>query len=101
MSDLKGKPLHERIIIEPIESPAKTSGGIYIPQEARDAPTLGIVKAVGNLVNKEGVELKVGDKVLFIRHAGFPVEIDGKSYRMILCNDVIFVFDEEIPAESV
>lgn len=93
MSEIKGRPLHERVIVEAIEPPDITDGGIYIPLEAKDAPTTGIVKAIGNRVNDEGEDLKVGDKILFIRHAGFPVEIDGKLYKMILCNDIIYVFN--------
>ena len=99
--ELKGRPLHERVIVEVIPVSDTTSGGIYLPEESREIPTNGIVKSIGNLVNKDGEDLQIGDHVLFIRHSGFPVMLKNKEYRMILANDIIFVYDQEIEVKAI
>jgi chaperonin GroES len=90
------KPLADRILIEPVEAETKTHGGLYIPDNAKEKPMQGIVKAVGaGRVSDKGekipMELKVGDKVLYGKYSGTEVTIDGKNYLIAKENDVLAV----------
>lgn len=90
---LNGRPLHERVIVKLDEVEGTTSGGIIIPVEAREVANMATVMAIGNLVNTEGEDLKVGDHVMIQRMSGFDISIDGEKYRMIMKNDIIYVED--------
>jgi chaperonin GroES len=90
------KPLADRVLIEPIEAETKTQGGIFIPDNAKEKPMQGLVKAVG--AGRKGekgeaiaMELKVGDKVLYGKYSGTEVTVDGKNYLIVKENDVLAV----------
>lgn len=90
------KPLADRVIIEPVEAETKTQGGIFIPDNAKEKPMQGIVKAVGMGRKSENgsvvaMELKVGDKVLYGKYSGTEVSVDGKNYLIVKENDVLAV----------
>ncbi len=89
-----GRPLHERVIIKKEQAETMTSGGIFLPEEARDSINIGRIVAMGNLVNNEGENLKEGDKVMTQKFSGLPIVIDGEEYTMVMKNDIIFVFNE-------
>ena len=90
---LKGRPLHERVIVKLDEVSGRTAGGIIIPDDAKQVANTATIVAVGPLVNTECEDLKVGDHVIIQRMAGFPITIDGETYQMILKNDILFVED--------
>lgn len=92
---IKGRPLHERVIVQMDESIAMTAGGIFLPAETREVVNTGTIVAIGNLVNSEGENLKEGDRIMTQRRAGMPFEIDGKTYTILMKNDIIFVYDAE------
>jgi co-chaperonin GroES (HSP10) len=88
------KPLHDRVLVERIESSGKTKGGIILPDSAREKPMDGLVVAVGEgIVNDKGVltslDLKKGDKVLFAKWGGTEVKIDGKEYMIMKESDIL------------
>jgi len=90
------KPLADRVLIEPIEAETKTQGGIFIPDNAKEKPMQGIVKAVGTGRKSDkgeiiAMELKVGDKVLYGKYSGTEVTVDGKNYLIVKENDVLAV----------
>ncbi|MDR1811300.1 MAG: co-chaperone GroES [Candidatus Fibromonas sp.] len=90
------KPLADRVLIEPVEAEAKTQGGIFIPDNAKEKPMQGIVKAVGAGRRSDkgeiiALELKVGDKVLYGKYSGTEVTVDGKNYLIVKENDVLAV----------
>jgi chaperonin GroES len=90
------KPLADRVLIEPVEAEAKTQGGIFIPDNAKEKPMQGIVKAVGAGRKSDkgeviAMELKVGDKVLYGKYSGTEVTVDGKNYLIVKENDVLAV----------
>ena len=77
------RPLHDRIIVERIEEEAKTAGGIIIPDTAKEKPQQGKVIAVGKGKVTEdgkvlGMDVKVGDKVLFGKYSGTEIKIEGE-----------------------
>ena len=94
----KWRPLHERVIVKEIPTPDRTQGGLFIPVEAKEIPTEGTVHSFGALVNKEGENLKEGDRVLYMKYAGLPIKMNGEEYRILMCNDIICVYDSVEPA---
>jgi chaperonin GroES len=87
----KWRPLHERVIVKEIPTPDKTQGGLLIPAEAQEIPTTAVVLMVGNLVNKEGEDIRVGDTVMYMKYAGLPISVEGEACRILMCNDIICV----------
>lgn len=88
------RPLYDRIAIKPIQQEEKTTGGIIIPDTAKEKPMQGEVVAVGKGVrNDNGVvhplEVKVGDKVLYGKWAGTEVKIDGQELIIMKESDIM------------
>ncbi|GAB4167909.1 MAG: co-chaperone GroES [Rickettsiaceae bacterium] len=88
------KPLHDRIAVQPLESEEKTTGGIIIPDTAKEKPMQGKVVAVGNGArDKDGkivpLELKVGDIVMYGKWGGTEVKVEGKDLVIMKESDVI------------
>ncbi len=88
------KPLHDRIAVSPLASEEKTTGGIIIPDTAKEKPMQGKVVAVGNgLRDKDGqlvpLEVKVGDTVMYGKWGGTEVKIDGKDLVIMKESDVM------------
>ena len=89
---MKFKPLHDRVLIEVLDSSEKTAGGIIIPDTAQEKPQEGKVVAVGGGAKTEDgkiipMDVKVGDKVLFGKWSGCllytsPSPRDAESSRM-------------------
>ncbi len=92
------RPLHDRIIVERLEEETKTAGGLIIPDTAKEKPQQGKVIAVGKGKVTEdgkvlGMDVKVGDKVLFGKYAGTEIKIEGKEYMMMREDDVLGVVE--------
>ena len=77
---MKFKPLHDRVLIEVLDSSEKTAGGIIIPDTAQEKPE------DGKLIP---MDVKVGDKVLFGKWSGTEVKIDGKEYSIMKESDIM------------
>ena len=95
---MKFRPLHDRVLIRVLDSEEKTSGGIIIPDTAKEKPSEGEVVAVGpGIINKDGkrnpLEVKPGDKILFSKYSGDEVKIDGKDLMIIKEEDVIGILN--------
>lgn len=91
---MKFIPLHDRIAIEPIQQDEKTSGGIIIPDTAKEKPMQGKVVAVGSGAHKENgdiipMQLKIGDVVLYGKWAGTEVKIGADNLIIMKENDVL------------
>lgn len=91
MAELNIKPLADRVIVEPAAAEQKTSGGIIIPDTAKEKPQKGIVLAVGPGKKDEPVTLKVGDTVLYGKYAGTEVSVDGKDLLIMRESDIYAV----------
>jgi chaperonin GroES len=92
------RPLHDRVVIKRLEAEEKTASGIVLASSAVEKPDMGEVLAVGNgkiLDNGErrGLELKVGDKVLFGKYAGQTVKIDGEEVIVMREEDVMGIVE--------
>ncbi len=88
------KPLGDKVVVQLIEQEEKTASGIFLPDSAKKKPQEGKVIATGNgrvLDNGERNQLnvKVGDRVLFSKYGGNEVSVDGQDYT-ILDEDQIY-----------
>ena len=93
---MKIKPLSDRVVIEPLEAEEKTSGGIYLPDTAKEKPQMGKVVAAGaGKVTDAGetvnLEVKVGDKVLYGKYSGTEVTIEGNEYLIVRESDILAI----------
>jgi len=93
------RPLHDYLVVRPIEEKDTAGGGIIIPDTAKEKPQQGEVLAAGNgkvLENgaKVALEVKVGDKVLFGKYSGTTIridQIDGEEVLIVREEDVLAV----------
>lgn len=88
------RPIQDRILIEAIPRPDKTSGGIIIPDIAKEKPVEGKVIAIGpGMLDKRGVfqpvGVKVGENVLYHKMAGTDFTLEGKEYIILRSKDVL------------
>ena len=93
---MKIKPLSDRVVVEPLEAEEKTSGGIYLPDTAKEKPQIGKIVAVGPGKTADTgelikLEVKVGDKVLYGKYSGTDVTIDGKNYLIVRESDILAI----------
>ena len=94
-TDLKVKPLADRVVVKALEETEQMRGGLYIPDTAKEKPQQGEVVAVGPGRFEDGkrieMELKVGDKVLYGKYSGTEVTIDDQQYLILRESDVLAV----------
>ncbi len=82
------KPLKDRVLIKPKEVEEKTTGGIYIPDSAKEKTLEAEVIEVGT---DETMPVKVGDRVMFESFAGTEVTVEGKKHLIIQVKDILAV----------
>jgi len=94
-TDIKVKPLADRVVVKALEETEQMRGGLYIPDTAKEKPQQGEVVAVGPGRVEDGkrveMELKVGDKVLYGKYSGTEVTVDGEQYLILRESDVLAV----------
>ena len=91
---MKFKPLHDRVLIEVLDSNEKTSGGIIIPDTAQEKPMEGEVLEVGSGARDESgklvpLDVKKGDKILFGKWSGTEVKMNGEEYLIMKESDIM------------
>src|SRR6201989_279878 len=95
-SNMKFRPLHDRVVLERIDAEEKTAGGIIIPDTAKEKPQQGKVVAGGPGGRDESgklipIDVKTGDRVLFGKWSGTEVKIDGVEYLIMKESDIMGV----------
>ena len=85
------KPLADSIIIEPSAAEETTSGGIIIPDTAKEKPKKGKVVAAGSGKKDEPVTVKVGETVLYGQYSGTEIKIDGSDYLIMRESDIFAI----------
>ncbi|HML95067.1 MAG TPA: co-chaperone GroES [Thermodesulfobacteriota bacterium] len=95
---MKVRPLHDKVLIQRLDSEETTKGGIIIPDSAKEKPQEGKVIAVGNgRVLEDGstkpLEVKKGDKILFSKYGGTDIRIDGEDYLILSEEEILAVVD--------
>ena len=93
MTDVKIKPLGDRLIVKPIERETM-KGGIIIPDTAKEKPMEGEVLAVGpgkldDKGNRTAMDVKVGDKVLYGKYSGTEIKLDDETYLIIHQDEIL------------
>jgi len=92
------KPLGDKIVIKVIEDAEQTQGGIFIPDSAKEKSQKGEIVAVGQgktleSGEKEPMEVKVGEIVLFAKYSGVDVKENNKTLKIISIKDVLGVIE--------
>jgi chaperonin GroES len=95
---MKFKPLQDRVVIRRIESDEKTTGGIIIPDTAKEKPQEGEVVSAGpGLRTEEGtihpLDVKAGDRVLFGKWSGSEIKLDGEELIIMKESDILGVLE--------
>jgi chaperonin GroES len=88
------KPLHDRVVVKRIDTDEKSSGGIIIPDTAKEKPSEGEVLAVGpGEITEDGkskpMNVKKGDKILFGKWSGTEVKLDGQDVLIMKESDIM------------
>ena len=91
MTELKGKILAGKILVQPQEAETKTASGIFIPESAKEKPQIGKVVLTGDAKKDEPMELKVGDTVFYGKYSGTTLTIDGSDYLLMSQTDVLYI----------
>ncbi len=92
------RPLGDKIVIKVIEDAEQTSGGIFIPDSAKEKSQRGEVVAVGSgktndKGEKDPMEVKVGEIVLFAKYAGTDVKVADETLKILSVSDVLGVIE--------
>jgi len=95
---MKFQPMHDRVLVRRSEEMDRTSGGIIIPDTAKEKPMQGVVIATGPGARGDGgkrrrLDVKSGDTVLFGKYAGTEVAIDGVDYTILKESDVMGILE--------
>lgn len=95
---MKVQPLYDRVVIERVEGESTTSGGIIIPETAKEKPLEGVVRAVGpgkysDSGTKIDMQVKVEDRVLFGKYSGTEISIEGSDYLILREDEILAVFN--------
>jgi len=96
---MKIRPLQDRVIVKRVEEEEKTKGGIIIPDTAKEKPMEGKVIAVGKgKVLEDGkihpMDVKAGDRVLFVKYGGTEVKIEGEEHLIMREDDILGVIEK-------
>ncbi|MGE0764258.1 MAG: co-chaperone GroES [Bdellovibrionales bacterium] len=97
-AEVKVRPLHDRLLVRRMPEEEKTTGGIIIPDTAKEKPQRGEIVATGKgRVTEDGktlpLEVKVGDKVLFGKYSGTELKLNGSEFLMMREEDILGVIN--------
>lgn len=92
------RPLADRIVIEVIEDTEQTSGGIFIPDSAKEKSQKGKIVAIGqgktlDSGEREPMDVKVGDVVLYSKYSGTDVKVGNENLKILSIKDVLGVIE--------
>ena len=92
------RPIADRVVIKVIEDTEQTQGGIFIPDSAKEKPQKGEVIAVGlgklnDKGEREEMDVKVGETVLYAKYSGTDVKIDGELMKILSVKDILGVIE--------
>ena len=95
---MKFRPLHDRVLVRRLDQEEKTTGGIIIPDTAKEKPMEGEVVAAGPGARSEdgklhALDVRVGDRILFGKWSGTEVKIEGTEYLILKESDVMGVIE--------
>ena len=96
---MKLKPLDNRVVIEQVDAEDKTSGGIYLPDNAQEKPQIGKVVAAGPGTLQDGgkrtaMSVKKGDEVVYGKYMGNDIEVGNKKYVILRETDLLGIVEK-------
>jgi chaperonin GroES len=99
------RPLHDRVLVRRVTAEEKTSGGIIIPDTAKEKPQEGEVISVGSgTLNDKGelraLDVTAGDRVLFGKWSGTEVKLDGEELLIMKESDIMGVLEGQAAAKK-
>jgi chaperonin GroES len=88
------RPLYDRVLVKRLDSQTKSTGGLFLPESAKEKPFEGVVLAVGQGRLSDSGELrplsvKVDDKVIFRKFGGNEIKIDGEELIVLREDDIL------------
>ena len=98
MSKVSIRPLGEKVLVQRLEAEDKTAGGIVLPDTAKEKPKRGTVLSVGegrllDTGDRQPLQVKKGDKVLFSKYAGTEVKVEGEEMIIMDEGDILAVLE--------
>ena len=99
------RPLHDRVLVRRVDAEEKTSGGIIIPDTAKEKPQEGEVIAVGAGARDENgkvtpLDVKAGDRILFGKWSGTEVRVDGEDLLIMKESDILGIVEGTAQAKK-
>jgi len=99
------KPLHDRVLVRRIEGEEKTSGGLIIPDTAKEKPQEGEVVAVGAGTRDDdgdriALDVKAGDRILFGKWSGTEITLDGEELLIMKESDILGIIENDKAAKA-
>jgi chaperonin GroES len=96
---MKIRPLHDRLVVKRVAEESKTTGGLFIPDTAKEKPARGIVVAVGEGKRDEQgkrivLDVKPKDEVLFGKYAGTELKLDGEEHIVLREDEILAVIEK-------
>ena len=90
------KPLFDNILVKPLKAEEKTSGGIYLPENAKEKPQIGEVMAIGDGARDENGKIipmvvKVGQKVMYKKWGGDEVKVGNDEWKLVKQSDILAI----------
>lgn len=90
------KPLFDNILVKPLKAEEKTTGGIYLPETAKEKPQIGEAMAIGDGARDENGKLipmvvKVGQKVMFTKWGGNEVKVGNEEWKLVKQSDILAI----------
>lgn len=94
MAKINIRPLDDRVIVQPIDAEETTSGGIVLPDSAREKPQRGTVVAVGpgklmDSGQRGDLSVAVGDEVIYGKYGGSDIELNGNDVKILRESDIL------------
>src|SRR5579863_858021 len=104
-ASMKLRPLQDSVLIRRVEPEAKSAGGIFIPDTAKEKPMEGEIVAVGPGTRDEAgklhpLDVKAGDRVLFGKWSGTEVKLDGEELMIMKESDIMGVVDQAVATKK-
>ena len=92
------RPLYDRVLVKRSDEPARSSGGLYIPESAKEKPMQGEVLAVGDgHISDDGsltpLQVKIGDRVIFGKYSGTEIKVAGEDRIILREEEILGILD--------
>ncbi|SEM59007.1 chaperonin GroES [Chitinophaga rupis] len=91
VTNFQAQPLHDRVIVRPVPAEEKTTGGIIIPDTAKEKPQRGTIVAAGPGKKDEPLSVKSGDTVLYGKYAGTELQLNGEDLLIMREADILAI----------